>query len=143
MGHENEHHLIVNAWFQRVQGRSVEALLQAFEDTFAAVWQRSSLTLGEVMLKAIVERVIHTSTEEYPVLASLAVGPSGLRCKELRSREGLRHDQIFAATQFVLAEFLTVLGNLTAQILTPALHAELSKDHVNAGDSGTSTETAS
>jgi hypothetical protein len=30
------------------------------------------------------------------------------------------------AIQFVLVELLTVVGNLTAEILTPALHSELS-----------------
>jgi hypothetical protein len=31
------------------------------------------------------------------------------------------------AIRFVLVELLTVLGNLTAEILTPALHAEISR----------------
>jgi hypothetical protein len=35
-----------------------------------------------------------------------------------------------------MTEFLTVLGNLTAEILTPALHSELSK--VGSNELGTS-----
>ncbi|HEX7700786.1 MAG TPA: hypothetical protein VF403_08695 [Kofleriaceae bacterium] len=118
----------MTAWFERAaQDRSVASLIQAFEDTFAALWRRSHLTLGEVTLTAIVERVIHTATEHYPLLTSVEVGATGLRCQSLRSQAGLRQDQVSAAIRFVLVEFLTVLGNLTAQILTPALHAELLK----------------
>ena len=118
----------MNAWYARVaRGRSVAALIQAFEAAFDALWQRSHLTLGEVTLSAIVERVLHTATEQFPILGSVEVGPSGLRCEGLRSQPGLTHDELSAAIRFVLVEFLTVLGNLTAQILTPALHTELSK----------------
>ncbi len=35
--------------------------------------------------------------------------------------------QLRAAVRFVLVEFLSVLGVLTAEILTPALHAELAR----------------
>jgi len=80
-----------------------------------------------VTLTAIVERVLHTATEQFPFLASLEVDASGLRCQSLQSQVGSSHEQVSAAIQFVLVEFLTVLGNLTAQILTPALRAELSQ----------------
>jgi hypothetical protein len=126
--HESDHDVAVDAWLERAtKSGAVESLIQAFEDTFAALWQRSHLTLGEVTLTAIAERVIYTAKEQFPLLVSLEVEASGLRCQVLRSDEGFSHDQLSAAIQFVLVEFLTVLGNLTAQILTPALHAELLK----------------
>lgn len=141
---EETHHSAVTAWFRRAaQGRSLESLIQAFDDTFAALWQRSQLTLGEVTLAAIVERVVHTATEQYPFLAALEVDSSGLHCRELRSRDALRRDELVAAIQFVLVEFLTVLGSLTAEILTPALHAELAIELSKPKDSGTSEDQAS
>ena len=39
--------------------------------------------------------------------------------------------------RFLLVEFLTVLGNLTADILTPALHSELTAVTVRPGASKT------
>jgi hypothetical protein len=104
------------------------------------MWQRSRLTLGEVTLTAIVERVLHTAKEQFPFLGSTAVDASGLRCQELRSQAGLPENRVSAALGFVLVEFLIVLGNLTAQILTPALHAELSKEPARACDSGTTED---
>lgn len=125
---DSDHEAAVTTWFDRVaRDRSVDALIRAFDHAFAALWQRSHLTLGEVTLFAIVDRVVGTATEQYPFLASLELDSSGLHCRDLASCEGLRLEQVTAALRFVLVEFLTVLGNLTAQILTPALHAELSK----------------
>jgi hypothetical protein len=125
---ERNHDVAVTTWLQQAaQGCSVESLIQAFEHMFAALWQRSFVTLGEVTLTAIVERVLHRATQQYPMLASLEVDRAGLHCRDLSSRAALRLDQVSAAIRFVLTEFLTVIGNLTAQILTPALHAELAK----------------
>jgi hypothetical protein len=125
---ELQHRAAVSAWLARVApDGSLDSLLRAVDETFAALWQRSLLTLGEVMLTAIVERVLYTATEQYPVLAAVEAGPAGLRFEALRARGEPRAEDVSAAVELVLVEFLTVLGNLTAQILTPALHAQLSK----------------
>jgi hypothetical protein len=124
------HQLAVDGWLARVAaGRSVESVIQAFEQTFAALWQRSVVTLGEVTLTAIVDRVLHTAMEEYPVLGSIdaSASASGVGWQGLRAHADLRPEQVFPALRSVLVEFLTVLGNLTAEILTSALHDELSK----------------
>jgi hypothetical protein len=58
----------------------------------------------------------------------LKVAPAGIGTQALRERaDSLRADELLAGLRFVLIEFLTVLGNLTAEILTRALHAELAK----------------
>jgi hypothetical protein len=49
-------------------------------------------------------------------------------CALLSAQAALPAAQHVVATRFVMVEFLTVLGKLTAQILTPALHAELARD---------------
>jgi hypothetical protein len=125
---DSVHQRAVTAWFQRAPQRPyMESLIQAFEDTFAALWRRSYLTLGEVTLTSIVESVLLAATEKYPSLVSLEITGTGLHCEELRSQAGLGQDTVSAGIELVLVEFLTVLGNLTAEILTPALHAELSR----------------
>ena len=137
----SDHHLAVAAWFQRAaQGRSVESLIEACEAAFAALWQRSHLTLGEVTLTAIVDRVLHTAQEQFPFLASVEVDGAGLRCYPLRSQAGLREDDVSTAIRFLLMEFLTVLGNLTAEILTSALHAELANLPAGTGHRGTTED---
>ena len=135
---ENDHSACVNAWMERreVKGLSPDRLLRAFEEAFAAMWRRAHLTLGDVTLTAIVDRVLHVASERYPALAPLEVDATGLRGDGLRQRAaGLQGRQLEAGVRFVLVEFLTVLGTLTGEILTPALHDELSRVAVEAGRS--------
>jgi len=127
---DSDHHAAVAAWMQGpIRDASPPALLAAFEAAFGALWRRSYLVLGEVTLVAILDRVLATAVERYPLLADVAATASGLDCTRLRSQRPASHVQLAGAVAFVLVEFLTVLGNLTAEILTPALHAELARDH--------------
>jgi hypothetical protein len=98
-----------------------------FETALGALWIRTKTTLGEVTLAAIAERVLHNASEKHPLLWSLKVEPaSGIQCRELRERIGsVQTAELKEAIRCVLVELLTVLGNLTAEILTPELHAEI------------------
>lgn len=129
MVEENDHSACVNAWLKRgATSLSPGRLVDAFEAAFSAVWQRAHQTLGDVTLMAIVDRVLYVVAEQYPTFAALELEATGLRCDELRRRAGeLQADHLTEGVRFVLVEFLTVLGNLTDDILSPALHAELSK----------------
>jgi len=126
---ESDHKACVEAWLVRAaKGLPPERLIQAFEQGFGALWRRAHKTLGEVTLSAIVDRVLYDATEQYPVLAPLKLEISGIQWHELRKTAGtVDRDQVAEGLRFFLVEFLTVLGNLTANILSPSLHAELSK----------------
>ena len=136
---EDEHAARVAAWLERsAKGLSPEALLRLFEVAFGALWARTKITLGEVTLTAIAERVLHNASEKFPLLASLKVeAAGGIQCRDLRERVTSMHDsELLEGIRFVLVEFLTVLGKLTAEILTPELHSELSSVNSNTTDPG-------
>ena len=80
----------VDAWLRRSgKDRSPEALLELFEAGFGALWARATITLGEVTLTAIAERVLYNASEKFPLLSSLEVEPTGgIRCGALRARIG-------------------------------------------------------
>ena len=123
-----KHAACIDAWLQRSPpGLAPEALLRLFEVALGALWLRTKTTLGEVTLTAIAERVLHNASEKFSLLLSLKVEPSGgIQCRELRERIGsVQPQELQQAIRFVLVELLTVLGTLTAEILTPALHAEI------------------
>ncbi len=124
-----EHGACVDAWLERAASRlPSDKLLLVFDRGFAALWARAHQTLGDVTLMAIVDRVLYVAAEQYPFLSALKVEPAGLRGQELQQQAGnLPRDELAEAVRFVLVEFLTVLGTLTAEILSPALHAELLK----------------
>jgi len=123
---EGGHADLVDTWLARSANvLSASALRRLLEIALSALWARTKTTLGEVTLTAIGERVLYTAVERFPFLASFRIeagrgietrgdGPSLPR--EAEVREGAR---------FLLSEFLSVLGNLTAEILTAELHAEL------------------
>ena len=129
MAQESDPRGCVDAWIEgAARGLPVDALLEVFQQAFDALWRRAQLTLGDVTLMAIVDRVLYNAAERFPALSSLTVEPAGLRTEPLRKRpRSLDKDELLEGIRFVLVEFLTVLGNLTAEILTPALHAELAK----------------
>jgi hypothetical protein len=121
------HSLAVRAWLDRAGAdRSAAALGAAFELGFAAVWDRAHRTLGDVTLCAIGSRVLWVAAARFPELAGLEVVPSGLVADGLAERlAGLAEQRRVEALLSVLVEFLTLLGRLTGEILTPALHEEL------------------
>jgi hypothetical protein len=129
MANHPDHGVCVDTWMRRVgNGVPADRLIHVFERDFGALWRRAHQTLGDITLTAIADRVLYTAAEQFPFLASIEIDPVGLRCQDLRDRaEALDHDLLVDGIRFVVVEFLTVLGNLTAQILTDALHAELSK----------------
>ena len=125
-----QHALCVDTWLERsAAGLAPDALLRLLEAALDAVWIRTKTTLGEVTLTAIAERVLHNASEQFSLLWSLKIEPTrGIQCRELSDRIGsVEPAELREAIRFVLVELLTVLGNLTAEILTPALHAEISK----------------
>lgn len=128
---QNEHATRVAAWLERNTqgGRSAAQLVDSFEHALGALWARAHRTLGDVTLTAILGRVLHDASEKYPDLPALAVVETGGDVRELRARaHALSVAEVSEVIRFVLTEFLNVLGNLTAEIMTPALHAELSSD---------------
>ena len=129
MEDENDHRALVNAWMERwARQLPPDRLLGAFETAFAALWRRAHQTLGDVTLTAIVDRVLYVTSEQYPVFSSLRVEATGLRSEGLHEHiRRLHRAELADGVRFALVEFLTVLGDLTDDILTPALHEELSR----------------
>ena len=125
---DSHHAAFVDAWLERsARNLSPEHLLRLFEAALGVLWARTQTTLGEVTLTAIAERVLYTASEKFPLFASLTIDATGgISFGELHKRaRAMRDSELKEGSRFVLVEFLTVLGNLTAEILTPELHAEL------------------
>jgi hypothetical protein len=124
-----DHSRRVAAWMKEVaKGFSSEQLLQLFEQAMEALWNRAHVTLGDVTLSAIMDRVLYNAAEKFPPFESLDVKPNGIDFQSFREQKNVFDDgDLAAAIRFVIVEFIAVIGNLTGEILTPALHSELSK----------------
>lgn len=134
-----DHDTCVSIWLVRLGGQvPARRQLAAFEVSFRVMWYRAARTLGDVTLGAVVDRVLFTAGKAHPALPPLTVDASGIRCEALRAvAEQVDPAELTALIRFVLVEFLEVLGDLTADILTPALHHELTV--VNLDDDCTET----
>jgi hypothetical protein len=124
---ENIHAAAVEAWLARAGADLPSAELAGlFARAVAAIWRRALLTLGEVTLAAIVDRVFYTARDGFPQLSLLSVSEQGVVFDGLKARaETMERAELAAGIRLVLSQLLAVLGNLTAEILTPLLHAEL------------------
>jgi len=102
--------------------------MELFERAMGALWKRSHLTLGDITLAAIVDRVLYSAAEQFPSFKSLKVEPTGIDFEKFRAQHAnFNGRELSEGIRFVITEFIVVIGNLTAEILTPVLHAELSK----------------
>ena len=127
MADDNIHIRCVIEWTKHASRVSPEELAGLFEKAMTVLWHRTYSALGDITVAAIVERVLYNATEKYSVLSSLKLDPSGVDFAEFRRQAGsINERELKEAIQFVLVELLTVVGNLTAEILTPSLHSELS-----------------
>lgn len=130
------HATCVEAWLNESPGLESAQLAALFERALEQLWRRALQTLGEITLTAIVDRVLYTASERYPLLSSLKVHAAQIRFEEFRAQDWTRQGlQLPDAVRFTLVEFFIVMGNLTAEILTPALHEFLYRGAL-AGEKG-------
>ena len=104
-------------------------LMQLFEQTMGALWNRTHRTLGSVTLGAVTDRVLVNASERFAPFESLKVEAKGIDFGTLREQSAVFDDSdaLGEGIRFVIVEFMSVIGNLTGDLLTPGLYAELSK----------------
>jgi len=126
---EPSHSAVVDAWLKRsVEHGSSSEIVGLFGAAFEGLWSRAVTALGSVTLTAIGERVLATSTGRYPFLSVINLRPNG----DSRWRHHLYERlattprlDLLAGLRFALIELLTVIGRLTAEILSDELHAAI------------------
>lgn len=132
MREESSAAVCVDAWLKRVAPNShslpADRLVRLFERGLDAVWHEAYESLGEVTLTAIATRVIFMSKERFPGFSGVSVEPDGISLEELREHASdVNAYELLNPLRFLLTELLRVLGDLTANVLTPWLQAELLK----------------
>jgi hypothetical protein len=122
-----EHREVVDAVFTRVPpGAEHSQVVDAFDAAMTVVWRRAERTRGAITHAANAGRVLHEASKAHPFLADVEEADHGIDLAALRSRaDALSRESLESAAKLVLRRFLGVLGNLTADVLTAALHAEL------------------
>jgi hypothetical protein len=125
-----DHSKHVDKWMRDLaKSLPPEQLMQLFERTMGALWSRTYRTLGGVTLGAVTDRVLDSASERFAPFGSITVGTEGIDFQALRELSGVFDDRgaLAEGIRFVIVEFISVIGNLTGDLLTPALYVELSK----------------
>ena len=125
---KTDHRKQVDAWFKHAaKDAPAAAMLALFESAWGALWRRAESAIGEIVLESIGGVIHSSSAAKYPILAPLKLGKAEVSCKPLLEiGDALDPRELQEGLCFMLVEFMTVLGDLTDQILTPGLYAELS-----------------
>jgi hypothetical protein len=123
------HIATVDAWLRRSLEHDPDIdIVGLFGVAVEALWSRAVTTLGSVTLTAIAERVLYAATGRYGFLATVNPRPNGdSRWKQhLHERlTSVPRSELIEGLRYTLIEVLTVIGRLTAEILSDELHGAL------------------
>jgi hypothetical protein len=121
---KSEHEICVDVWIEeQAQGLAADKLVPLFNQALRVLWQRTERILGDVTVRALADRAFHTTAGQ-SLFSMFKLEASGIRCVGFGGGGG-DPEELVVQMRLLLVEFLTVLGSLTAEILTPALHQDL------------------
>ena len=106
-------------------GLNSDQHVRLLEKAIRAIELRAGTTLSVVTLTLILDRVLHESKEKYPLLSEAFIETNRLSFEKIYNHHKSEH--LLEPVRYVLVELLTVLGRITADILTTPLHKELLK----------------
>ena len=97
------------------------------EKAVHVIEQRALMTLSRITLEVILDRVLQQGHEKFPILSKVKLINKHLSFQWLLNTSNHTPEELIEALRFFLIEFITVLGRITADILTAPLHKELLK----------------
>ena len=125
--HRKEIHIKqVEAWESRnAKDVSEKELPKLYAKAIQAIERRSLGTLSSVTVLVVVDRVIHETKEKFPLLNRIKTVSNGIDFSALFEATDVGSVELQQALRELLIELLSVLGNITADVLTSPLHKEL------------------
>ncbi|RPJ75536.1 MAG: sensor histidine kinase, partial [Alphaproteobacteria bacterium] len=120
------HHEHINSWLEQVsKDLPSERLASLFGETLTNISKHSLVALNKITLMAIVKRVLYQSSEKHPVLSRLNVESTGISTDQFIDQFGqIDSSELSEAFHYFMDELLTVLGDLTADILPTSFENE-------------------
>ncbi|MGZ6442268.1 MAG: hypothetical protein ACXWRU_19585 [Pseudobdellovibrionaceae bacterium] len=116
----------VDLWVSRnAKDLSAKERPHLYAKAIQAIERRSLNTLSSVTVLVIVDRAIHETKENFPLLTQVKSEAEGIDFSALFDKPDTNYEELECALRALLIELLSVLGNITADVLTVPLHKEL------------------
>jgi signal transduction histidine kinase len=113
----------IDAWLeQATKGLPAKRLADIFGNALKTISKKASYTLNRITLMAIFKRVLFRCREKYPLLENIKVDSNGISIEQF-SIQFDKEDpaELFKAFRYLFQELFSILGNLTANIVTTSL----------------------
>lgn len=102
-----------------------EEVLEIYAALLDKIWQRAITILGLVTIRAIMQRAIRQTAQQYPLIGELTVGDNGLNSAELRSRLGDREREVIRkGFEELILNLFDLLAKLTGETIVNKLFAD-------------------
>lgn len=102
-----------------------EEVLEIYAALLDKIWQRAITILGLVTIRAIMQRAIRQTAQQYPLIGELTVGENGLNSAELRSRLGDREREVIRrGFEELILNLFDLLAKLTGETIVNKLFAD-------------------
>lgn len=121
----DEHARCVDGWLDRYSPRTKSEALDALDAALQAIWLRASVAIGEAALATTLSTVLRRARQHFSGFDAVTVTLTGAQVDRARGAQ-LDARELLIAVRYVLIEFLRLIGTLNAEVLTGALHHELS-----------------
>jgi hypothetical protein len=115
----------VETFVSKVDGVSVDAIVEAFSNIFDLVWSRARRAMGDVVLATTFDRTLARSRATDPVLEPVLLDLSGLFLEGLREGPESHAGALLRGLSSLLRETLATLDTMTGGVLGPPLRATL------------------
>jgi hypothetical protein len=125
---DEQHTAFVTAWLAEATADLTPAqVLDLAEEGLNRLWRRVNLSIGVLTLQAILDRAIFVSADLWPPIGRIRVDATGVHCRDLRQDATDEHAAaMIAGFQGLFVNLLTILSDLTADMLTEALYQTIS-----------------
>lgn len=120
----------VDSWLETAAkpNATPDYLTALWEQVLLLLWRRASLTLGEVTLAVIFDRVLLEVASRHPLAKHIRFGESAPDLLALRAAGTTAEAAALrAGVRDFIISYISLLDALTAGILTPVLLKELEK----------------
>ena len=118
---------MVDEWLAEVaSGLSSDQLLDLLEQAVRAVWDSARTCINDVILCAVLERVVINARRHFTWLPPLPIADDSIDASALRAHSTVGNPSaIYKVVRFIVTEFVSINGNLTGETLSKTMHRTL------------------